>query len=86
MIGRVGSRTKVAYWLHQGTPAHDIRPRRPGGMLRFYWNRVGRVVHFKRVRHPGIGGTPYLTSAMRDGCLGFIVTEIESGGAASFTD
>lgn len=61
--------------LHEGARAHKIRPRRPGGRLRFFWARAGRVVYFREVNHPGIGGTPFLTSAMSDSCrpLGFVV-------------
>lgn len=61
--------------LHEGAKPHIIRPRRQGGMLRFYWARAGRVVYFRQVRHPGIGGTPFLTSSMADTCrpLGFVV-------------
>jgi hypothetical protein len=81
VIGKVGSRAKTAMWLHRGTPAHVIRPKRPGGRLRFYWERVGQVVVFTKVNHPGIGGTPYLTSSMRDACrpLGFKVTVTDEG-------
>lgn len=61
--------------VHQGARAHIIRPRRPDGVLRFYWERTGRVEYFKMVRHPGVGRTPFLTSSMADACrpLGFRV-------------
>lgn len=59
--------------IHEGAAAHIIRPRNPNGYLRFYWARAGQVVHFKSVRHPGVGATPFLTSSMADACrpLGF---------------
>lgn len=37
----------------RGARPHVIRPRRPGGMLVFYWPKVGRVVHLRKVNHPG---------------------------------
>lgn len=36
-----------------GTGPHEITPRRPGGYLRFFWDRVGAVVYRTRVWHPG---------------------------------
>ena len=73
--GRCGTRVKYALPIHEGAAAHVIRPRRQGGRLRFYWNVTGRVEFFKSVRHPGVGSTPFLTSAMTDVCrpLGFVV-------------
>lgn len=37
----------------QGTLPHRITPRRPGGMLVFFWAKVGHVVHLRAVNHPG---------------------------------
>lgn len=73
--GRVVSRARHSMALHEGAKPHKIRPRRPGGRLKFYWARAGRVVYLASVNHPGIGGTPFLTSAMTDSCrpLGFVV-------------
>lgn len=84
--GEVGTRAKTGLWLHRGTPAHVIRPKRPGGKLRFYWDRVGTVVYFDKVNHPGIGGTPYLTSSMRDACkpLGFKISVTDEGRPFGF--
>lgn len=73
--GLVGTRVKHAVALHEGARAHKIRPRNPGGTLKFYWARVGAVVYFKSVNHPGIGATPFLTSSLADAArpLGFVV-------------
>lgn len=73
--GQVGTRVKYAMPIHEGAKAHIIRPRRSGGMLRFYWERVGHEVSFRSVRHPGVGATPFLTSAMYSACspLGFVI-------------
>jgi hypothetical protein len=37
----------------QGARPHIIRPRKPGGMLFFYWAKVGHTVSLRSVRHPG---------------------------------
>lgn len=71
--GFVSTRVKYAMPIHEGAKAHIIRPRRSGGNLRFYWELVGAEVSFRSVRHPGVGATPFMTSALRDVCapLGF---------------
>lgn len=51
-------------WVHDGTPPHQIRPRRTGGMLRFEVG--GRIVFARVVNHPGYRGDPFLTNALRD--------------------
>lgn len=40
-------------WQLEGTLPHEIRPKKPGGVLRFYWARIGKWVTLKRVWHPG---------------------------------
>lgn len=50
--GRTGQTPQLGYQIY-GTSAHVIRPRNPGGLLVFYWAKVGRIVHFKSVNHPG---------------------------------
>jgi len=55
--------------------------------LRFFWERTGRVEYFKAVNHPGVGATPFLTSAMVDACrpLGFItVLEVDPSRVEDF--
>ncbi len=51
-------------FVHNGTPRHPIRPRNPGGWLRFVVD--GRVVFAREVNHPGYEGDPFLTNALRD--------------------
>lgn len=47
--------------VHEGSRPHVIRPRRPGGVLRF---EVGGQVLFRRsVRHPGMKARPFLRNA-----------------------
>lgn len=50
--------------LHQGAKRHAIVAKRGGPMLRFYWPKVGRVVTFHSVNHPGFGGRKFLTSPL----------------------
>lgn len=61
VTGQVGSELRHALVAHAGARPHTIRPRSPGGRLVFYWPRVGKVVSFPRVSHPGMEGTQYLT-------------------------
>lgn len=76
----VGS-TRVRYAMaqHEGAKARFIFPRRRQA-LRFYWDVTGRTEFFRRVDWPGIGGTPYLTTGMREACvpLGFAVSTIKT--------
>lgn len=80
--GVVGTRVKYALPIHEGAEAHKIRPRNPGGTLKFYWARVGAVVYFKSVNHPGVGATPFLTSSLADAArpLGFVVVRQVTDG------
>jgi hypothetical protein len=49
---RLFNRKRYAGAIDQGARPHVIRPRR-ARFLRFYWPKVGRVVFFRRVNHPG---------------------------------
>jgi hypothetical protein len=49
---RIANAARHAKWLEHGTRAHVIRARR-ARYLRFFWRKLGRVVYFKSVRHPG---------------------------------
>lgn len=66
---------------HEGAKAHTIAQRPGGPMLRFYWTKVGHVVYFTRVNHPGTKGSKFLTSPLLLYGLrnGFTVT-IKLGG------
>lgn len=69
---RIGSTLKKAHYLHEGTRRHTIRPTHKKA-LRF--SSAGVVYVRAKVRHPGIGSTPYLTAALRAVAIpeGFIV-------------
>jgi hypothetical protein len=49
---RIANAARHGKWLEHGTRAHVIRARR-ARYLRFFWRKLGRVVYFKSVNHPG---------------------------------
>ena len=52
MSAEVRSDYKIAHFLNVGTRAHYIwRDKAPA--LTFFWAKMGRIVSFKRVSHPG---------------------------------
>lgn len=51
-----GGRQGYSYLQNEGTLPHKIRARNAPA-LRFFWVKVGRVVHFQSVNHPGHRGT-----------------------------
>jgi hypothetical protein len=62
VYGLVTNDVEYAEQVHEGTGPHIIRPRRPGGVLRF---AVGGEVVFTTVaRHPGTRAQPWLREAM----------------------
>lgn len=60
-VVEVGSEDPIALLHHEGTPPHVItgNPR-----LVFFWPKVGRVVAFPKVNHPGTRPNPYLVKAL----------------------
>lgn len=60
---RVGSDDPIAFIHHEGTPPHLIRARiKP--LLVFFWEKVGQVVAFPKVNHPGTKPNRYLTDPL----------------------
>jgi hypothetical protein len=51
VIVRMSNDAKYAAILEKGSRPHIIRPKRPGGFLRF--EIQGRIVYARQVRHPG---------------------------------
>lgn len=59
----IGSDVSYAPMVHDGTRPHQIRPKSPGGVLRFRMG--GRIVYAKVVNHPGTRARPFLDDAVR---------------------
>jgi hypothetical protein len=63
--GSVGSKLSYASAVEKGARRHLIFPIPPRKYMKFYWRKVGRVVYFDKVRHPGMQGKGYLAEAAR---------------------
>jgi hypothetical protein len=74
VIGGVTYSARYAAAVHEGRRALTIRPRRPGGRLRFTVG--GRTVYARQVHQPARAGRPYLAQALREVAAqeGFTVT------------
>jgi hypothetical protein len=67
---RVENNAKYAWAQDSGSGLHGpkaakypIRPKNPGGLLRFFWRRKGRWVALRGVMHPGVPATHFLEVA-----------------------
>lgn len=54
-----------AVYHHEGTRPHVIRPRK-AKVLAFNWAKAGRVVFFRKVKHPGTRPNRFLLNALKD--------------------
>lgn len=63
--GAVEARAPHARYVNDGAQPHEISARRPGGMLRFYWAKIGAWVALPRVWHPGTHPAGFVTKAQR---------------------
>jgi hypothetical protein len=67
VAGAVFTNVEYAKFVHAGTRAHMIRPRRPGGVLAFPSPPRSRSIVFARsVRHPGTRARPFLAQAIEE--------------------
>ncbi len=64
VYGFVENTVEYAAAVHDGSAAHVIRPRRPGGFLRF--QAGGQVVFTTLVNHPGTRAQPWLRESMEE--------------------
>lgn len=73
--GHVVNETAYAMMVHDGTPPHIIRPRNPGGVLRFE-AAGGDIVFATHVNHPGTAPRPFLLEGAEQAGIehNFIVT------------
>jgi hypothetical protein len=62
LVISVGSDRWYALLHHEGTRRHTIRPRNPGGVLRFV--KDGRVIFARSVNHPGTRPNKYLSDSL----------------------
>jgi hypothetical protein len=62
---RLKTGSKIGRFMDQGTKAHPIKAKR--GLLHFYWGKVGRWVHAKRVQHPGTRAYQFIRTGHRYG-------------------
>jgi hypothetical protein len=62
--GRVVAIPKHAIYVHNGTRPHTIIPTR-APLLVFFWAKMGRVVTFGKVNHPGTVENPFLARALK---------------------
>lgn len=63
VVWQVGAEDPIALFHHEGTEPHVIRARRAPRLV-FFWPRVGRVVYFRQVNHPGTRPNRFLTNAL----------------------
>ena len=61
--GHVIAVPKHALFVHNGTKPHVIKAKRAPYLV-FFWHRVGRVVSFKSVNHPGTPADPFLAKGL----------------------
>lgn len=64
MRGILRCDSPIAVLEDRGSQRHIIAQRPGGPVLTFYWRKVGRVVHFARVKHPGTMGSGFLTDTL----------------------
>ena len=62
--GRIVAVPEQAIFVIQGTEPHVIRAKRAPQLV-FFWKKVGRVVSFKSVNHPGTKANNYLLASLR---------------------
>jgi hypothetical protein len=62
-VGVITSTHPASIYVVNGTAKHIIRPRRPGGVLRFTVN--GRIIYAKIVHHPGTKPNNFMIEALR---------------------
>jgi len=63
---QVQANTDYSLFVHEGTKAHIIRPKRPGYPLKFNWPKAGLFpARFMVVKHPGTKAQPFLLDALK---------------------
>ena len=65
--GHVVAVPEHAKFVIHGTAPHVIKPRKPGGRLRFFWFKKGRWAVFRHVNHPGTAANDFLVRGLKKG-------------------
>lgn len=58
---------KYARFVLHGTRPHVILPRKPGGVLKFYWFRKGKHMVVRKVNHPGTAANDFMGRGLKRG-------------------
>jgi hypothetical protein len=65
--GHIFVKPAYARYVIHGTAPHIIKPKKPGGMLRFYWVRKGKYMVLPHVNHPGTAANDFMNRGLTRG-------------------
>jgi len=65
--GHVIAKPPHARFVIHGTAPHVIKPRKPGGYLRFYWFKKARWAVLPKVNHPGTAANAFMLRGLKKG-------------------
>lgn len=65
--GHVYVKPPYARFVIHGTKPHVIKPRKTGGMLKFYWFKKARWMVLPQVKHPGQAANDFMIRGLRRG-------------------
>jgi hypothetical protein len=65
--GHVIVKPEYARFVIHGTKPHVIKPKKPGGYLRFYWFKKAKWMVVRSVNHPGTAANDFMIRALRRG-------------------
>jgi hypothetical protein len=65
--GHVFVKPDYARYVIHGTKPHLIKPKKPGGYLRFYWFKHAKWMVVRHVNHPGTAANDFMIRGLRKG-------------------
>ena len=65
--GHVYVKPDYARYVIHGTKPHLIKPRKPGGYLRFYWFKHNKWMVVRHVNHPGTAANDFMARGLKRG-------------------
>lgn len=65
--GHVYVKPEYARYVIHGTKPHVIKPKKPGGYLRFYWFKHHKWMVVRHVNHPGTAANDFMARALKSG-------------------